>query len=187
MVVWLRRQAELSRPVPASPAGYHLRRMTGLPSASFLKSWPGRKHFDVLQQRLGQRAHGVAARRDCRDQTSTRMPGTTNPATPTTSFTRTATARMPCGIVAAKPPPGALGGQARLDHRLLGVDRGDDAAPHQSCGLTSRPRGPRRANPSASRLLPSARCPPPDRARPARLAPSARPALAAGARLISDR
>ena len=38
-------------------------------------------------------------------RTSTRMPGTINPETPTTSFTRTAQARIPGRIVAAKPPP----------------------------------------------------------------------------------
>ena len=37
--------------------------------------------------------------------TSTRMPGVTKPATPTTSSTFTAQARIPCWIVAASPPP----------------------------------------------------------------------------------
>ncbi len=38
-------------------------------------------------------------------RTSTRIPGVTNPATPTTSSTLTAQARMPWRMVAAKPPP----------------------------------------------------------------------------------
>ena len=37
--------------------------------------------------------------------TSTRMPGRTKPATPTTSFTLTATARMPAGMTVASPNP----------------------------------------------------------------------------------
>ena len=37
------------------------------------------------------------------------MPGTTKPATPTTSFTRTGTARIPGGIIAASPPPAPFG------------------------------------------------------------------------------
>ena len=42
-------------------------------------------------------------------RTSTRMPGTTKPATPTTSLTRIATARIPGGIIAARPPPAPFG------------------------------------------------------------------------------
>ena len=42
-------------------------------------------------------------------RTSTRMPGTTKPATPTTSLTRTGTARIPGGIMAARPPPAPFG------------------------------------------------------------------------------
>ena len=41
--------------------------------------------------------------------TSTRCPGTTNPARPTISSTLTATARDPGGMVAAKPAPAPLG------------------------------------------------------------------------------
>src|SRR6185436_1890621 len=37
--------------------------------------------------------------------TSTSVPGTTNPATPTTSFTRTEMARMPSGMTGGSPAP----------------------------------------------------------------------------------
>ena len=37
--------------------------------------------------------------------TSTRIPGRMNPATPITSFTRTAMARMPDGMIGARPMP----------------------------------------------------------------------------------
>ena len=43
-----------------------------------------------------------------RTSTSTRWPGTTKPATPTTSFTRMATARIPGGMVADMPAPAPL-------------------------------------------------------------------------------
>ena len=62
--------------------------------------------------------------------TSTCMPGTTKPATPTTSLTRTATARIPGGIIAAIPPPAPFG--ARRDSMIgsLAIDRRDHAAAH---------------------------------------------------------
>src|SRR5450631_2614365 len=41
--------------------------------------------------------------------TSTIVPGVTNPATPTTSFTATESARIPCGITAGNPAPDSLG------------------------------------------------------------------------------
>ncbi len=41
--------------------------------------------------------------------TSTRVPGTTNPATPTTSFTLTEMARMPGGIDGGRPAPASSG------------------------------------------------------------------------------
>src|SRR5512138_2395558 len=40
---------------------------------------------------------------------STRVPGTTNPATPTTSFTLTAIARMPDGMDGGRPAPAPTG------------------------------------------------------------------------------
>ena len=48
--------------------------------------------------------------------TSTMAPGVTNPATATTSFTATDSARIPSGIVAANPPPAAMG--ANFDSRM---------------------------------------------------------------------
>src|SRR3989304_1919698 len=41
-------------------------------------------------------------------RTSTRVPGSTYPATPTTSFTRTDTARMPSGITGGRPEPASF-------------------------------------------------------------------------------
>ena len=41
--------------------------------------------------------------------TSTRVPGTTKPATPITSLTLTEMARMPCGIVGGRPAPASSG------------------------------------------------------------------------------
>ena len=41
--------------------------------------------------------------------TSTRVPGSTKPATPITSSTRTLTARSPSGMVTARPPPAPRG------------------------------------------------------------------------------
>src|SRR5579859_7371916 len=49
-------------------------------------------------------------------RTSTIVPGITNPATATTSFTATETARMPSGIVAGSPAPAASG--ASLPSRM---------------------------------------------------------------------
>ncbi len=40
--------------------------------------------------------------------TSTRVPGTTNPATPMTSLTRTDIARMPRGIAGGRPAPASI-------------------------------------------------------------------------------
>ena len=59
--------------------------------------------------------------------TSTRVPGTTKPATPTTSLTRTEIARMPGGMVGGRPAPAPCGGQLGLGDRLVGGD-GDDGA-----------------------------------------------------------
>ena len=92
--------------------------MIGLPSASFLKSWPADSTSIFCSRVLRQCAQVV----DCRPgvlpeiRTSTCVPGTTKPATPTTSFTRTATARIPGGIIAAIPPPAPFG--ARRDSMI---------------------------------------------------------------------
>src|SRR5580704_4858389 len=71
--------------------------------------------------------------------TSTRVPGTVNPATPTMSFTRTAMARMPGGIVGGNPAPDARG--ASLDSVTGSFSLSDSIAPRPtiSSGLENPP------------------------------------------------
>src|ERR1035437_3629875 len=91
--------------------------MTGLPSASFLKSWPA-ESTSIFCSKVCVRVPRLPLPPGVLPEirTSTCMPGTTKPATPTTSLTRTATARIPGGIMAAIPPPAPLG--ARRDSMI---------------------------------------------------------------------
>src|ERR1039457_6774152 len=91
--------------------------MTGLPSASFLKSWPA-ESTSIFCSKVCVRVPRLPLPPGVLPEirTSTCMPGTTKPATPTTSLTRTATARIPGGIMAAIPPPAPLG--ARRDSMM---------------------------------------------------------------------
>ena len=68
-------------------------------------------------------------------RTSTRIPGVTKPATPTTSSTLTAQALMPGGMVAARSAAGADGGQAAVQNRFALVDVGENAAADGILGL----------------------------------------------------
>src|ERR1035437_8241147 len=88
--------------------------MMGLPSASFLKSWPA-ESTSIFCSKVWVRVPRLPLPPGELPEIrmSTRMPGTTKPATPTTSLTFTATARIPGGIIAAMPPPAPLG--ARRD------------------------------------------------------------------------
>jgi hypothetical protein len=110
MVVWL-----LARLSISACSGVTSRFTTptpcGLPSLSFLKSCPA-DSTSIFCSSVRVRLPCVALLGPGglpEISMSTRMPGTTNPATPTTSLTRTATARMPDGIMAAKPPPAPFG------------------------------------------------------------------------------
>ena len=55
--------------------------------------------------------------------TSTRSPGSTNPATPATSDTRTDTARMPTGMIGASPSPLPRTASRAFLHRFIHQDR----------------------------------------------------------------
>src|ERR1019366_8423540 len=86
----------------------------GLPSASFLKSWPAESTSIFCSKVWGRVPRLPLPPGELPEmRTSTCVPGTTKPATPTTSFTRTATARIPGGIIVAIPSPAPLG--ARRD------------------------------------------------------------------------
>ena len=82
---------------------------TGLPSASFWKFWPADSTCTFCSRVLVTPPCAAAPGGLPDTSTSTRMPGTAKPATPTISFTRMATARMPLGIRAARPAPPPLG------------------------------------------------------------------------------
>ncbi len=82
----------------------HHRRHDRLALAVRLDRLPGGEYGDVLQHglrfRIRARLGGLPV-----TSTSTRMPGSTKPATPTTSLTRTETARIPGGINGPSPIP----------------------------------------------------------------------------------
>ena len=103
---------------------------TGFPSASFWKFCPAESTSTFCS-----RVSGDCAQRGLRPgglpdiSTSTRMPGPAKPATPTISFTRMATARMPVGDHGRQARSAAFGGQAAFHYGFAGEDGRNHAAP----------------------------------------------------------
>ncbi len=82
---------------------------TGFPSTSFWKFCPAESTCTFCSKVRVTPPNCAAPGGLPEINTSTRIPGTAKPATPTISFTRMATARMPLGIRAASPAPPPLG------------------------------------------------------------------------------
>jgi len=114
--------------------------MIGLPSASFLKSCR-RKAPRCSATWSWSACPGCRCRPGVPEiRTSTCMPDTTNPDTPTTSFTRIATARMPCGSSRPSRLPRPWG-RGAIRYRLPRVNRRGNAAPHHVLRARGRPGG----------------------------------------------
>ena len=78
----------------------------------------GGEHLHVADDDAGQ-AVLVALAFDSVTMTSTRVPGTTKPATPTTSLTLTEMARMPGGIDGGRPAPASSAASLAFGQRLV--------------------------------------------------------------------
>src|ERR1019366_5038515 len=160
----------------------------GLPSLSFLKSWPA-ESTSIFCSKVWVRVPWLLLPPGELPEIrmSTCVPGTTKPATPTTSLTRTATARIPGGIMAAMPPPapfaarreaitGSLAKMAVMTPRPImsftWLVEPAGTAPGQSATLTSSSFN---TVPTSRSLVARATC------------DIAGPALVVGVRLISTR
>jgi hypothetical protein len=77
--------------------------------------------------------------------TSTRIPGSTKPAMPVTSFTRTVTARIPTGMTGRQTDSAAARRQPSLEHRLVHQDVADQRAIDHFLGLGESAFGEGRA------------------------------------------